>query len=106
LHQLINYFIFQKLQKLNIKIIHKVPSQHKTEVTGSHAPKQKKLFAKYIPIKQGIYTPRENTTIRNNWEMFCKVRISFQAYFYQNISQSNTILILTALEVSFYSPHS
>jgi len=87
LHQLINYFIFQKLQELRIKLIHKVPSQHKIELSGSHAPtkKEKILFQKYGPIRKGLYTPIEDKIIRNNWKMFCEVHISFQAYLYQNI---------------------
>jgi len=77
LHQLINYFIFQKLQELHIKLIHKVPSQHKIELSGSHAPtkKEKILFQKYGPIRKGLYTPIEDKIIKNNWKMFCKVHL-------------------------------
>lgn len=76
---LINYFILQKLLELRIKLIHKVPPQHKIEVSGSHAPtrKAKMLFEKHGPIRKGSYTPIEDKIIRRNWEMFCKVYFQY-----------------------------
>jgi len=60
-----------------------VPPQHKIEVTGFHAPtkKDKILFEKYQSIQNGLYTREEDEIIKKNWKMFCKVRISFQAYY-------------------------
>jgi len=54
------------LQKLNIKIIHKVPVQHKIEGTGFRAPskKKKKLFEKHTSIKEGLYTFEESEIIK------------------------------------------
>lgn len=71
--------MLQKLQELHIKLIHKVPLQHKIELTGSRAPtrKEKRLFQRYGPIRKGLYTPAENKVIRTNWETFCKVRFNF-----------------------------
>jgi len=65
-------------------MIHKVPKQHEIERSGARAPtkRQKILFEKHVLIQKGLYTFEEDKIIRNNWEMFCKVRIS---YLYQNI---------------------
>ncbi|XP_029662188.1 uncharacterized protein LOC115234922 isoform X1 [Formica exsecta] len=65
----------KKLRALYIKLIHKVPPQHKIELTGSHAPTrpQKKLFGKYGPLRKGLYSPKEDTIIKKNWETFCQL---------------------------------
>lgn len=63
--------------ELSIKLTHKVPPQHKIELSGSHAPTRKDriLFEKHGPIRKGSYTPAEDKVIKNNWEMFCEVFI-------------------------------
>ncbi|KAL0134494.1 hypothetical protein PUN28_001351 [Cardiocondyla obscurior] len=65
----------KKLLRLHINLIHKVPPQHKIELSGSHPPnKQEKiLFFKYRPIRKGAYTPKEDTIIKENWKMFCEL---------------------------------
>ncbi|XP_011870152.1 PREDICTED: uncharacterized protein LOC105563292 [Vollenhovia emeryi] len=65
----------KKLMDLRVKLIHKVPPQHKIELSGSHAPTriEKILFLKHGPIRKGLYTPTEDENIRKNWEMFCKL---------------------------------
>lgn len=62
--------------------MHKVPPQHKIELTGSHAPTrlEKKLFEKYGPLRKGLYTPVEDKIITKNWETFCQV-YSYLLYF-------------------------
>ncbi|XP_029177188.1 uncharacterized protein LOC114945240 isoform X2 [Nylanderia fulva] len=64
-----------KLCSLCIKLIHKVPPQHKIENTGSHAPtrQEKKLFERYGPLRKGLYTPAEDKVITKNWETFCQL---------------------------------
>lgn len=65
----------KKLSELCIKLIHKVPPQHKIERTGSNAPtnREKMLFQKHGPIRKGSYTPVEDKIIRKNWKKFCKL---------------------------------
>ncbi|XP_072755586.1 uncharacterized protein [Anoplolepis gracilipes] len=65
----------KKLKALHIKLIHKVPPQHKVERTGSHAPtrQEKKLFEKYGPLRKGLYSPKEDKIIKKNWETFCQL---------------------------------
>ncbi|XP_050444734.1 uncharacterized protein LOC126848145 [Cataglyphis hispanica] len=67
--------LIKKLCALSIKLIHKVPPQHKIELTGSHAPtrRQKKVFEKYGPIRKGLYSPMEDKIIKKNWETFCQL---------------------------------
>ncbi|KAL6265540.1 hypothetical protein P5V15_002335 [Pogonomyrmex californicus] len=67
--------LIKKLQELYIKLIHKVPRQHKIELSGSHAPsrKEKILFQKYGPIRNGTYTPAEDKIIMENWKTFCRL---------------------------------
>ncbi|KMR01469.1 hypothetical protein RF55_933 [Lasius niger] len=67
--------LMKKLRSLCIKLMHKVPPQHKIELTGSHAPTrlEKKLFEKYGPLRKGLYTPVEDKIITKNWETFCQV---------------------------------
>lgn len=65
--------------KLSINLTHKVPRQHKIELSGAHAPtwKKKILFKRYGPIRRGLYTPAEDKIIKNNWEMFCEVYFKY-----------------------------
>ncbi|CAL1674936.1 unnamed protein product [Lasius platythorax] len=67
--------LMKKLRSLCIKLMHKVPPQHKIELTGSHAPTrlEKKLFEKYGPLRKGLYTPVEDKIITKNWETFCQL---------------------------------
>ncbi|XP_017767556.1 PREDICTED: uncharacterized protein LOC108556110 [Eufriesea mexicana] len=63
------------LYNLNVKLMHEVPIQHDIEHTaGSRTltKKERKLFLNYGPMKNGTYTPNEDTIIRNNWEAFCE----------------------------------
>ncbi|XP_011068868.1 PREDICTED: uncharacterized protein LOC105154826 isoform X1 [Acromyrmex echinatior] len=65
----------KKLLELHIKLIHKVPPQHKIELSGSHAPtkEEKILFQKHGPIRKGSYRPIEDKIIRKNWNTFCEL---------------------------------
>ncbi|EFN77359.1 hypothetical protein EAI_14490 [Harpegnathos saltator] len=67
--------IIQQLASLYIELVHKVPPQHKIEVTGAHPTtrEEKKLFQKYGPLRKGPYTSEEDATITQNWNMFCKL---------------------------------
>ncbi|XP_012222593.1 transcription termination factor 1-like isoform X2 [Linepithema humile] len=65
--------VIKKLLVLHIKLIHKVPPQHKIELTGAHAPtkEEKRLFQKHGPLRRGPYSPAEDKIIRKNWNTFC-----------------------------------
>lgn len=65
----------QKLQTLCIKLVHRVPLQHRIELTGSQVPSQKdkKLFVKHGPLRKGPFSPMEDAIITRNWETFCEV---------------------------------
>lgn len=63
------------MASLCIKLVHKVPPQHKVETTGAHTAtnEEKSLFQKYGPLRKGPYSPTEDKIITQNWNMFCKV---------------------------------
>ena len=66
----------QKLYILQVKLMHKVPPQHKIEHSSGAKPlslEEKQLFFKYGPMKQGVFSPKEDEIIIKNWETFCKV---------------------------------
>ncbi|XP_017762449.1 PREDICTED: transcription termination factor 1-like [Eufriesea mexicana] len=64
------------LYNLKVKLMHKVPMQHRIEHTAGSRTltrKENKLFLNYGPMKSGTFTPNEDKIIRNNWEAFCEV---------------------------------
>ncbi|XP_043527121.1 uncharacterized protein LOC122537737 isoform X2 [Frieseomelitta varia] len=66
----------KRLYNLKVKLIHKVPIQHKIEhTTGSKilTKKEKELFLKYASLKSGVFTPSEDKIIMDNWKKFCEV---------------------------------
>ena len=61
---------------MEVKLIHKVPIQHKIEhTTGSKilTKKEKELFLKYASLKSGVFTSNEDKIIMDNWKKFCEV---------------------------------
>ncbi|XP_033315486.1 SUN domain-containing protein 2-like [Bombus bifarius] len=65
----------KKLYKLKVKLMHKVPKQHKIEHTAGSKTltrREKELFLKHGPLKSGIFTPSEDKIIKDNWKAFCK----------------------------------
>ena len=68
LYALINFLYIQQLHALCITLIHKVPPQHKIELTGSREPtrQEKKLFQRHGPLRYGSYTPLEDKIIMKN----------------------------------------
>ncbi|CAL7944248.1 unnamed protein product [Xylocopa violacea] len=68
--------LIHTLYNIQVKLIHKVPPQHKVEHTAgskSLTKIEKKLFLRHGPIKSGQYTPTEDNIIMDNWEAFCEV---------------------------------
>lgn len=66
----------EKLYILQVKMVHEVPPQHKIESSSGTKPlslEEKRLFFKYGPMKQGVFSPKEDEVIIKNWETFCKV---------------------------------
>ncbi|XP_076665470.1 uncharacterized protein LOC143367494 isoform X2 [Andrena cerasifolii] len=66
----------QKLYVLQVKMMHEVPPQHRIEHSSGAKPlslEEKQLFFKYGPMKQGVFSPKEDEIIIKNWEAFCKV---------------------------------
>ncbi|XP_020288268.1 uncharacterized protein LOC109856916 [Pseudomyrmex gracilis] len=68
--------VIRKLEALHVKLIHKVPPQHKIEQgTATYVPtKQKtKKFQKYGPLRKGRYSSEEDEIIKKNWNTFCEL---------------------------------
>lgn len=67
------------MASLHIELVHKVPPQHKIEITGAHTTteREKRLFEKYGPLRKGPYSPVEDKVITQNWDMFCKVYFGY-----------------------------
>ena len=66
----------QKLYCLQVKLMHEVPPQHRIAHSSGAKPlslREKKLFFKYGPMKQGVFSPKEDEIIMKNWETFCEV---------------------------------
>ncbi|XP_054004383.1 uncharacterized protein LOC128890156 [Hylaeus anthracinus] len=66
----------KRLYDLKVQIIHDIPPQHKIEHTAGSRPltkEERHLFLKYGPIKNGVFSPKEDETIKNNWKTFCKI---------------------------------
>ncbi|KZC11363.1 hypothetical protein WN55_02648 [Dufourea novaeangliae] len=66
----------QRLYDLKVQIMHNIPPQHKIERTaGSRAltKAEKQLFLEYTLLRKGVFLPREDKLIIDNWKEFCKV---------------------------------
>ncbi|KAK2588769.1 hypothetical protein KPH14_001649 [Odynerus spinipes] len=66
----------EKLKKLRITLVHKVPPQHEIELYAARRPptyRQQKLFKKYGPIRKGVFSAQENEIIQKNWKKFCEL---------------------------------
>lgn len=73
-------YLFQLLRDMRVQLIHEVPPQHKIEKNaGSHTltKKEKMQFQEFANLRQGFFTPDEDTIICKNWKKFCKVRLLF-----------------------------
>ncbi|XP_043473222.1 kinesin-related protein 4-like [Leptopilina heterotoma] len=66
----------EKLNKLVIRLTHVVPPQHKVESTsGSRTLTRKewKAFDKFSKRIRTKFTEKEDSIIRQNWKLFCKI---------------------------------
>lgn len=71
------FFFLQKLENLQIKLLHDVPPQHKVELSAGTqlTLKEKNQFKKIANLKMGFFNVDEDKRIASNWAKFCKVTL-------------------------------